>query len=126
MLNNKTENAIKLCVIAALTDGWTNEKELTIAVSGIADKFGEDAADVSDYTLRLVDEYMDKRFNQDKTSAAIAAIEALRSLGLGGDATDARSALAVARAVVRADDWENCGEHNFLGLLSQLLGIESD
>lgn len=126
MLNNKTENAIKLAVIAALTDGRTNYEELSIAVSGVADKFGEDQEVLVDYTLKIVDEYINKGLHLNKGIAAITAIEALQALGIGGDATEARAALAVARDVVQADDVELRGEKDFLGLLSQILGIQSN
>jgi len=126
MLNNKTENVIKLAVIAALTDGETNSHELATAVGEVADQFGEDVAAVIDYTLEVVYQYTHQGLQQDKGLAAITAIEALQALGLRDDATDARAALAIARDVVQTDDQESSEEHDFLGLLSQILGIQSN
>jgi len=126
MLNNKTENVIKLAVIAALTDGETNSHELATAVGEVADQFGEDVAAVIDYALEVVYQYTHQGLQQDKGLAAITAIEALQALGLRDDATDARAALAIARDVVQTDDQESSEEHDFLGLLSQILGIQSN
>lgn len=126
MLSSKAENAIKLAIIAALADGWTDYEELAVAVSEIAETFGEDLADLAAYTVSLVDEYVKMGLDQDKSRAVIAAIEALQALGIGDDSNDAWLAVAVARNVVRADGYESGAEQDFLGLLSQILGIAVD
>jgi tellurite resistance protein len=113
MLSIKTEVTIKLCVVAALVDGVVSSEELTTTTQEIAAQYQESIDAVRDYTNELVERYRSE--NLDSEKALIAAIAALKELGIDGeDPSDALAAYAIANKVMWADGKKSQDERGFL------------